>query len=389
MEQEDGLELSPEQYRFLNSDRRFRGFFGGLGTGKTTVAILAALGACEEASRGMLIEPSFPAVEDILIPEIEDYAEKVFGIKNFKRSPPPKLELGNGSEILFRSAEAGPEKLRGPNLGFFGIDEAAYVNEEVWDVMLGRLRRPPEKAWVTTTPKNFNWVYEVFVENHNDTKYWVNADTRNAPWLSGEYIQSLENKYSAEMQRRELGGEFVALGGDVFRSSDIQRSDVPKALDQVAIGLDPAGGGADETGIVCVGRLGESFYVLGDRSGDLRPNTWARRVVDMKEEYSADFVVVEKNYGGDMVTSTLSGIGSLPIREETAMENKRQRADPVVARYEQGRVYHTRTFDELEKQMLTWDPDSSKSPDRIDALVYAMKGVMDTAPQVESEILFV
>jgi len=109
----------------------------------------------------------------------------------------------------------------------------------------------------------------------------------------------------------------------------------------------------------------------------------------MKEKYSADFVVVEKNYGGDMVTSTLSGIGSLPIREETAMENKRQRADPVVARYEQGRVYHTRTFDELEKQMLTWDPDSSKSPDRIDALVYAMKGVMDTAPQIESEILFV
>ncbi len=56
-----------------------------------------------------------------------------------------------------------------------------------------------------------------------------------------------------------------------------------------------------------------------------------------------------------------------------ASRGKVVRAEPISALYEQGRVHHVGTFPHLEDQMTEYDPlTASKSPDRMDALVWAL-----------------
>ena len=149
-------------------------------------------------------------------------------------------------------------------------------------------------------------------------------------------------------------------------------------LARIVIAVDPAmsaNKNSDETGIVVVG-LGEDgdFYVLEDLSARLSVDAWARVVVDAYHRLGADRVVAEVNQGGDLVEKVIrqvdSGISYRPIR---ASKGKFSRAEPVSARYEQGRVKHTKVFSLLEDQLCTYSSSyMSQSPDRLDALVYGI-----------------
>jgi phage terminase large subunit-like protein len=107
------------------------------------------------------------------------------------------------------------------------------------------------------------------------------------------------------------------------------------------------------------------------------PDAWARRVVDAYDTHHADSIVVEVNQGGQMIASVLRTIRpNLPIREVRASKGKQVRAEPISAMYEQGRIHHVGAFDELETQLTTWTPDLPKSPDRLDALVWAFTDLL-------------
>ena len=149
----------------------------------------------------------------------------------------------------------------------------------------------------------------------------------------------------------------------------------PETLDRVVVAVDPSGSAdGDEVGILVVARArnGE-LYVLADRSGRLTPEQWARRVVHAYHEWRADRVVAETNFGGDMVRATLQAVPGgrdLPFHKLTASRGKAVRAEPVVARYEQGQIHHVGSHARLEAQQCTWTTDADWSPDRMDALVW-------------------
>jgi phage terminase large subunit-like protein len=96
--------------------------------------------------------------------------------------------------------------------------------------------------------------------------------------------------------------------------------------------------------------------------------------------FEADRIVAEINQGGDMVVATLRGVDEmLPITTVRAARGKHARAEPVAAIYEQGRVAHAGRFASLEDQMCDFGPDglsSGRSPDRLDALVWALTALM-------------
>jgi phage terminase large subunit-like protein len=163
----------------------------------------------------------------------------------------------------------------------------------------------------------------------------------------------------------------------------IDRTPVPDGLTRVVIGVDPAGGGGDEHGIIVAGKdASGTAYVLADGTepGTASPNTWAQAVANLYRRHEADRVVAEINFGGDMVESTLrTAAPDLPVSIVRASRGKAVRAEPVAALYETGKVKHAGTFDALESQMTTWDPQNDKgSPDRVDALVWALTDLMLT-----------
>lgn len=367
------------QWQFLRLPHRYRGFVAGVGSGKTVAGVLASLMACQQAERGAIVAPTYPMLKDVVIPTYRAVAED--GIRTLNKGD-LYADMFNGARVLFRSADK-PERLRGMNLGWAWADEAALIDEETWDILLGRLRLDPGRAWLTTTPKGHNWVYSRFVESPGEEHATVRATTRDNPHLPDEYIESLEEQYTERFKRQEIGGEFIEAEGALWswehisRTEDAPHMDAPH-MDRIVVGVDPAGGGPDEVGIVAVGRAGERAYVLRDASMQGSPNAWASAVARTYRTLQADRVVAEKNFGGDMVESTLrTADEDLPVKVISASRGKQQRAEPVAALYEQGKVEHVGTFDELETQMTTWDPaESTGSPDRVDALVWALTELM-------------
>lgn len=154
-------------------------------------------------------------------------------------------------------------------------------------------------------------------------------------------------------------------------------------LQRIVVAVDPAvtaKEGSDETGIIVAGKGVDGFaYVLDDLSCRLSPNDWAKRVVDAYHEYEADRIVAEVNNGGALVESVIRtydpNVSYLAVR---ASRGKSVRAEPVAALYEQGKVFHIAQFAKLEDQMLNFVPGEpfAGSPDRLDALVWALTELM-------------
>jgi len=125
--------------------------------------------------------------------------------------------------------------------------------------------------------------------------------------------------------------------------------------------------------------------VMADESGRYSPAEWGRKVVRLYHTLKADMVVAEVNNGGEMVKHVIqSEDAGVPVRMVHASRGKKVRAEPVAAKYEQNRVFHIRPYPQLEGQMTSWQPNASKrenpgenaSPDRVDALVWALTDLM-------------
>ena len=93
----------------------------------------------------------------------------------------------------------------------------------------------------------------------------------------------------------------------------------------------------------------------------------------------------EANFGGDMVESTLrTADPSIRYTKVSASRGKAVRAEPISALYEQGKVHHVgylralrdKSPGLLEDEMCGWVPGMAKSPNRLDALVWALTHLM-------------
>lgn len=199
---------SDPQLRFHNSDHRFRGFVSGVGAGKTWAGAVEVLRQ-PAGTTGVVAAPTFRMLEDATIATFYEVAQQ-FVIPDSRRQY--QCELINGTKVLFRSAD-DPERMRGPNLGWFWLDEAAMMEPMVWEIMIGRLRRDPGRAWITTTPKGtVNWVYKIFVVERTEDTFLVQCRTDSNVFLPEFFIDSLNMRYTGAWKKQEFEGEFVNFG---------------------------------------------------------------------------------------------------------------------------------------------------------------------------------
>lgn len=267
---------------------------------------------------------------------------------------------------------------------------AAWRYPDAWDQLLFGLRlgdRP--QICATTTPRPIPLVKSLL----KDKKVAVTRGStyENSANLAATTLEELRNKYEGtRLGRQELNAEVLEdVEGALWSIDMLDRNRVAAGpqMARVAVAIDPSGGdgeGNDEQGIVACGKGEDGLgYVLGDYSVKETPNGWARAAINAYLATEADFIVYEANYGGAMVLSTLQAAADAMAREGlptrdirfkkvTAMRGKQLRAEPVVALYEQGRVKHVGSLPGLEQQMTTWVPDIGSSPDRVDAMVWAI-----------------
>jgi len=213
----------------------------------------------------------------------------------------------------------------------------------------------------------------------------------NARNLSPKFLQKIRELYEGtRLGRQELYGTMLLDPPNaLFKDEWLKHEPIGEdEIEQATIGVDPSGGG-DEIGIVASALLtnGE-FAVLADRTIVGSPAAWGDAVVKAHDDFDADDVVVERNFGGDMATDVIRQAAErahqegrrdnnmIAIREVSASRGKVMRAEPVSLLYEKGRVKHRRGLDQLEAEMLSfsreWDRAVDGSPNRLDALVWGL-----------------
>ena len=302
-----------------------------------------------------------------------------------------EMALFNGSRIKLFSADE-PERLRGPQHHRVWCDElGAWPGREAFDQLWFGLRLGADpRVVITTTPRNTEVIRDLFKRRDRDVYLTHGRTADNVEHLSKHVLTQLTDRYAGtRLGRQELDAELLDdLEGAMWQRAQIDACRVQSApaLRRVIVAIDPAlssGAESDETGIVAAAR-GEDglLYVLADWSGRFKPDRWAERAVTLYHEMQAQMIVAEVNAGGDLVERMLRQVApQILFKPVRALRGKAERAMPVAALYEQGRVRHVGALSQLEDQMcrFTGTGDVSQSPDRVDALVWALSELSEAA----------
>lgn len=376
---------------------------GGRGAGKTRAGAEWVRGMVE----GALPHAKGRARRVAIVAETMDQAREVmvFGESGIMSICPPDrrpawisgrrlLEWPNGASAQLFSAH-DPESLRGPQFDAVWADELAKWRKgrEAWDMLQFGLRMGENpRACVTTTPRKSQMLRDLLDQ---DTTVVTHAPTQaNRANLAASFLKEIEGRYGGtSLGRQEIEGVMLTeVEGTLWTDAELARCQIAQApvCDRIVVAIDPPGtshAGSDECGIVVAGVVMKGSVhdwhavILEDATvSAARPTAWAQTAIAAMERHCADRLVAEVNQGGDMVEAVVRGVDPLvPYRSVHATKGKVARAEPIAALYEQGRVSHVRGLSALEDQMAqmtTRGFEGKGSPDRVDALVWALYDLM-------------
>lgn len=334
------------------------------------------------------------------------------------------VELPNGSQIWIGGLDDKErvEKILGQEYATLYFNESSQIPWASVETAMSRLAQKctlaPEIAKATgrqylslkayfdcNPPSKLHWSYQLFrqkmkpgtkeaLPSPDDYAEMQVNPADNAENLPAEYFDVLASMSAAKRLRFEAGEWASEVSGALWSAEDRKAPDgklmpgidslrvsaLPE-MQRVVVAIDPAGTGGDDIGIVVAGKgMDGHGYVLHDGTCQMTPEGWGRRAVDLYHRYGADRIIAERNFGGDMVRSTISTADrTAAFREVVASRGKAVRAEPVSALYEQGRVHHVGYFPDLEDQLCNFTTSGyvgDGSPDRADALVWAITELM-------------
>lgn len=394
-----------EAVRLMGGDALHTLLFGGSRSGKTFIIVrqIVIRALIEDKSRHCMLRKyftdinkaivcdTFPKVMELCFPNVPYHLNKQLYF----------VEFPNGSEIWFGGLDKG-DKILGNEYATMYFNEVSELAYDQLELAYSRNAQKCEKLknrffYDENPVGKAHWSYKVFVggKNPKDNTLLYNAanyasmrlnPVDNLENLSATYLDSLRSM-SKKNRARFMDGEWQDDSDNALwkRESMINPFRVIETpeLRKLYIGVDPAvtsGENSDEHGIVVAGCARnkatgkDEFYILEDHSIKGSPLEWAKVVTDLYINYDADKVIVEVNNGGDLVVQNIRSFdASVGVESVRATRGKIVRAEPIANLYQQGLVHHVGEFPLLEDQMCNYTgADGEKSPDRMDALVWAL-----------------
>jgi phage terminase large subunit-like protein len=403
--------------RVLATDATHLMLYGGSRSGKTFLlvrnVVMRALKAPKSrhailrfrfnAVKASIIHDTFPKVMETAFPGVQHDLNKTDWF----------TELPNGSQIWFGGLDdkERTEKILGQEYVTIYLNEASQIPYASRNVALTRLAQKvsqridgraetelrPRMYYDCNPPPKNHWTYKLFhdgtdpdsgqrLPNPNDYDWFQINPESNRENLSEGYLQTLANM-SARMQKRFLKGEFAdANPSQLFKDEDIDRwrvlgAELPDMV-RIVVAVDPSGAddqdNADNDAIgIAVAGLGTdgNGYLLEDCTVKAGPATWGNVATTAYERHAADVVVGETNFGGAMVKYVIqTQRPKTPFKMVTASRGKVQRAEPIAALYETGKIRHVGEFRDLEDELAGFSTSGflgDKSPNRADAAIWA------------------
>ena len=301
------------------------------------------------------------------------------GYSSYNKST-SEIELYNGSKIMGFSASE-PDRFRGSQYHRAWCDElAAWKYPDSWNqLQFGMRLGDKPQTIVTTTPRPTKLIKQLY--DRKDVVTTQGNTFENKDNLADSALELFKTQYEGtRLGRQELYAEILEdIEGALWSMAMIEElrvNEIPE-MKRTVIAIDPAvtaNINSDETGIVVCGLgIDNRYYILDDVSGKMSADAWAKTAVNAYYKYNASRIIAEVNNGGDLVERLLRTVDiNIPYKSVNATKGKVIRAEPISALYEQKRVSHCGVFSKLEDQMCSFTGEKSKSPDRLDALVWGL-----------------
>ena len=216
MSNEPGLSLRYAQGQVFNNRTRFRVLVAGRRFGKSYLACIELLrGAIERPGETFFYAaPTYRMAKDIAWKVLKKLVPRAW-IKA-KNETDLKLELVNGSTIELKGTE-NAMALRGRSLAGVVLDEAAFMDAEVWFEVI-RPALADKQGWalfISTPDGTASWFYDLWcyaVEAEKDWKRWqfTTIDGDNVP---PEEIEAARGQLDSRTFRQEFEASFENLSG--------------------------------------------------------------------------------------------------------------------------------------------------------------------------------
>jgi predicted phage terminase large subunit-like protein len=384
------VRLHRVQQAFRQSNALFRGFVGGRGAGKSWVGAYDLLRRAKPGRLYLVGAPTYPMLRDASWRSLLSLAVQLRCLKKSNQSE-PSLTLGNGAEIIGRSAD-NPERFRGPNLSGLWLDEASQAEKAAFDIGVACLREGGDMGWfsATFTPRGRqHWSYQVFGQTDAEGRplrpntALFKARTRDNPFLPHEFYETVKQQYSSALTAQELEGEFTDLEGALFRRHWFPSDDQAPLAEHTVRYWDlastaaEAGKDPDWTAGVLMQRSKEKVYHILDvrrvRTTPAGVETLVRQTAETDGKSVKIFMEQEPGSSG---VNTIDHyrrfvLAGWSFKGERPTGEKSERARPLSSMAESGNVHLVRAawnkdfLDEIEVFPL------GKHDDQVDAAVGA------------------
>jgi len=299
------VNLTPAQRRYLDSPAVFRAFVGGRGAGKSFVGAYDLLKRMRARRTYLVAAPTYQMLRDATLTTFRKLCEDLAVTWTLLKAD-MTARMGNGAEILFRSAD-NPDRLRGPNLSGAWLDEASVMGVEPYQIVMGALRECGEQGWLSTTftPRGLgHWTYELFGGDAKADTELVRSRTADNPFNPPDFAATIERQYSPTLALQELGGEFVSLEGaewppEYFDHAAFWFDYWPDRLAVKTVFLDPSKGNHDKAGDyaaeVRYGRAGDGTEYAEADLRRLDADAIVARGVETVKTFAPDGYGIEEN----------------------------------------------------------------------------------------------
>ena len=391
-----------KQVEFIRSSAKRKVVRAGRRGGKTVGVGIYAVERFLAGERVLYAAPTseqisrfWATVTRALSPAID---KKVF----YKNETEHFIEKRGTEQRLKAKTAWNADSLRGDYADELILDEWQLMNEDAWNLVGAPmlLDNNGNATFIYTPPslhsrsvskandpqhaaKLFKKAKELSVSQPNRWATFHFSSMDN-PHISREALDEITGDMTSLAYRMEILAEDIdeAPGALWTRKTlDTYRvSSAPSDLSKIVVAVDPSvSTEGDAAGVIVAGKLGEHGYVLEDCTIQGSPLTWAKVAVEAYKRHKANIIVAEKNQGGEMVELTIhQADADVPVKLVHASRGKIVRAEPVAAKYEKGFVHHVGPFPALEDELCLYLP-GDPSPNRLDALVWAMTELMGTS----------
>jgi hypothetical protein len=402
----------PKQLGFIRSQAKRKVIRAGRRSGKTVGVSVLAVEQFLRGRRVLYAAPIIDQVERFWTEVSRALADPIMAGVLYKNETQHLIEVP-GTEQRIRAKTAwNSDTLRGDYADLLILDEFQLMDEEAWETVGAPmlLDNNGDAVFIYTPPSLHSRSASKARDPQHAAKLFKRAaerrvagdarwetfhfTSRDNPHLSKEALEDLATDMTALAFRMEILAEDVnEAPGALWTRATIEkgrRARVP-VLNRIVVGVDPSvTASGDEAGVVTAGRAGKDLFVLADDSLQGSPLTWAQAAVTAYHKFKANCIVAEANQGGEMVRLTIKsvpGAEGIPIKLVRASRGKQTRAEPTAAIYEQGRGHHVGVFLALENELCLWMP-GDKSPNRLDALVWAATELMGSRQMRGSDVDF-